>query len=331
MVSQVKWSVIEIPKKMQAITYDHFGDADVMQLHEIDVPLPEKNDVLIAVYAAGVNPIDFRLRSGEWKYLLQGGFPRVPGYDVAGTIIQSSKNCDLMIGDRVMAFLDNVRGGGYAQYACCSLSCVAKIPDEMSFEEAAAMPLAGSTALQGLRDHGHIKGGQKVLINGASGGVGLFAVQIAKAYGAIVTGVASNENETFVLSLGADNFIDYEQSDFTYSENVWNIVFDAAGKSSYWKSRPVLADDSYYVSTEPSLQGLATSLMTKLLSKHSEIMLARPDANDLNELIRLYQTKQLRIEIDKLFPLERARDAHRRIEDGVERGKIVIQIPQITN
>ena len=87
MVSQVKWSVIEIPKKMQAITYDHFGDADVMQLHEIDVPLPEKNDVLIAVYAAGVNPIDFRLRSGEWKYLLQGGFPRVPGYDVAGTII----------------------------------------------------------------------------------------------------------------------------------------------------------------------------------------------------------------------------------------------------
>ncbi len=320
-------SALQLPTTMRAVVYRDYGNCDVLQTAEIPTPASDPGKIMIRVHAASVNPIDYRLRRGEMRWLLLGGFPRVPGYDVAGVVIDGPPSSELRPGDRVMAFLDSPFGGGSAQYATCHPTSVAKIADEMSWEEAAAIPLAGSTALQSLRDHGRMKMGDRVLINGASGGVGAFAVQIAKAYGTHVTGVASGKNESFVRSLGAIDFIDYRKSDFTETAGTWDLIFDAAGKTGYRKSCRVLAKYGRYVSTEPSVQGFLVGMLTKLRLARGKVMLVKPRAEDLRELITRYNNGSLRVTIDDVFPLEEAAAAHRRIEHGVDRGKIVLRVP----
>ncbi len=318
------------PQTMQAIVYDDYGDASVMHSQRIVVPERITGEALIEVYATSVNPIDYRLRRGELQGILLGGFPRVPGYDVAGVIVDCEDGDALKPGDRVMAFLPHARGGACAEFATCAIDALAKLPDSMSMEQAAAIPLAGTTALQSLRDYGRMKAGEHVLINGASGGVGMFAVQIAKAYGCYVTAVASGHNEAFCRSLGADEFLDYEMEDFTKANERWDTVFDAAGKSGYWDSRSVMNDGARYVSTEPDIQGMLMTVLTWPLSKSGTIMLARPRASDLEELIRLYEAGQLKVTIDSRFEFAQAAEAHRRIESGVDRGKVVITIKPAT-
>jgi NADPH2:quinone reductase len=311
---------------MRAMVYERYGDPGCLQLADIQAPWRLPGSVVIRVHAAGVNPIDARLRRGEAKWLLPGGFPRVPGYDVAGQIADTAGDTGLQVGDRVLAFLDKLYGGGYAEYAKCSVAVVAKIPDAMSYEEAAAIPLAGSTALQGLRNKGKISQGDHVLINGASGGVGAFAVQIAKAYGADVTGVASEEQRDFVLKLGADDFIDYQHQDFAESGRKWDLVLDAAGKRNFRNVRPVLHRGGRYVTTEPSLRAMAASLLSRLSSKRSSMMLVRSKGDDLAELVRLYQSDQLRVTLADVIPLELAEKAHRQLEAGGHRGKYVLRV-----
>ena len=206
---------------MRAVEYDQYGDAEVLHMADHPVPQRLRGQLMIEVLASSVNPIDYRIRRGEMKLLIPFGFPRVPGYDVAGIVAESDSDSLFAVGDRIMAFLDHTRGGALADYAVCSDSVAARIPDSMSMQEAAAIPLAGTTALQSLRDHGKIKSGQTVLVNGASGGVGMFAVQIAKHYGCHVDAIASGRNKEFCLSLGADHFYDYEHDDFTKSNERW--------------------------------------------------------------------------------------------------------------
>ncbi|TWU04908.1 Zinc-type alcohol dehydrogenase-like protein [Stieleria varia] len=309
---------------MRATVYDDYGDVDVLHIAEIPIPDRLPGQVLIEVAASSVNPIDYRLRSGEMKGLLPFGFPRVPGYDVAGTIADCADDAPFQKGDRVMAFLDHARGGACADFAVCAIDVAAKLPESMPFDEAAAIPLAGTTALQSLRDHGKIEKGERVLINGASGGVGAFAVQIAKAYDTHVTAVASGENESFCLSLGADRFIDYEKFDFTKSVEQWDLVFDAAGKSGYLDVREVLSEGGRYVSTEPDVSGMLMTLLTWPLSKSGTVMLAKPKADDLREIIRLYELGKLHVTIDSRFSLTDVAAAHRRVENGVGRGKVVL-------
>lgn len=309
---------------MQAMVYDEYGDASV--LHAAEIPTPERlpGQILIEMHATSVNPIDYRMRNGEIKALLMGGFPRVPGLDVAGVVADCADDAPFQIGDRVMAFLDTARGGASAEFCVCAIDVAAKLPDDLSFEDAAAMPLAGSTALQSLRDHGKMQPHHRVLVNGASGGVGMFAVQIAKATGCHVDAVASGDNREFCMSLGADHFYDYNQVDFTDSAERWDIVFDAAGKSGYFDARDVMAPGGRYVSTEPDAKGMLMTIFTWPLSKSGTVMLARPSADDLRELIRLRQAGQLRITIDSRYPLRDLAEAHRRIESGVDRGKVVV-------
>jgi NADPH2:quinone reductase len=314
---------------MRAVQYDQYGDAEVLHIGNHSIPLRSTGQLLIQVFASSVNPIDYRLRRGDMKGLIPFGFPRIPGYDVAGVVVEAEPDSSLKVGDRVMAFLDHTRGGALADYATCSVSTAAKIPDSMSMQEAAAIPLAGTTALQSLRDHGKIKSGQSVLINGASGGVGMFAVQIAKSYGCHVDAIASGRNRDFCLSLGADHFYDYEKDDFTKSEERWDIVFDVAGKAHYLEARKVLKEGGHFVSTEPSLKGLLMTILTWPLSKSGQIMLAIPSADDLRELIRLRENGKLQVTIDSSFSFEEAVQAHRRIEAGVDHGKVVlVNMPQ---
>ncbi|WP_404308496.1 NAD(P)-dependent alcohol dehydrogenase [Neorhodopirellula lusitana] len=320
-------TVIELPhaSTMHAMVYDDYGDADV--LHSSTVPVPERlpGQVMIQVHASSVNPIDYRMRSGEMKGLLPGGFPRIPGYDVAGVIVDCAADSAFKVGDRVVAFLDSARGGASADYAVCAIDTVAALPDSLPMDIAAAMPLAGTTALQSLRDHGNMKAGDRVLINGASGGVGMFAVQIAKAYGCHVDAVASEDNRDFCMELGADHFYDYAKTDFTESTERWEVIFDAAGKSSYYEARDVMTEHSRYVSTEPDVKGMLMTVLTWPLSKSGTVMLAKPNAEDLRELIRLHEEGKLKVTIDSTFPMSELAQAHRRVEEGVDRGKVVLK------
>lgn len=311
---------------MRAIIYKKYGDPSVLQMAEMAPPKPAKDEVLIRVMAAGVNPVDARLRSGEARYLLPGGFPRIPGYDVSGIVEACGENSTFPVGTRVLAYLKHIYGGAYAEFVACATKCVAAIPDEMTFEEGAAIPLAASTSLQSLRDHGQMKAGDEVLVNGASGGVGAFAVQIAKAYGTHVIGVASGKHEDFVRSLGADDFINYEQQNFVNLDRRWNLVFDAAGKSSFGEAKGVLTEKGSFVSTEPSLWGLMETLFTWPRSQKGRIMLAIPRDEDLRELVRLYTAGQLKVTIAHAFPLEEAAQAHAMIEKGGFCGKLVIRV-----
>lgn len=313
---------------MRAIAYRDYGSPDVLQLHQRPVPQPTSGQVLIRVAAASVNPVDCRMRQGELRGLLPGGFPRIPGFDVAGTIEQAEPRTGFAVGERVIAFLDSLYGGGYAEFAVCSADAVTPLPESVDILHAAGLPLAGSTALQSLRDIGNIRQGDFVLVNGASGGVGSFAVQIAKAYGATVTAVCSAQHHDFVRELGADELIDYSVTDYSKLNRQWNIVFDAAGKSSYQAARQVLAKGGHFVSTEPSLIGVAMSLATCLLSKKGRIMLARPRSRDLRELVRLVAGGKLAMHLDQVLPLAEAAEAHRRLEAGGVRGKLVLQIAE---
>jgi len=311
---------------MAAINYFDYGDPSVLVPVLIKTPVATQNDPLIRIRSAGVNPIDYRIRKGEIRWLLPGGFPRTPGYDVSGEIAHCDPSTGLHIGERVMAFLPNRYGGGYAEYVTCPTSCIAKIPESMSYADAAAIPLAGTTALQSLRDHGKIRQGADVLINGASGGVGHLAVQIAKAYDVNVTAVSSAKHESFVRSLGADSFIDYRQTDYTKLGRKWDLIFDAAGKSSYFEATRALTPKGRFVSTEPSLAGVFMSIATMLLPKRGRVMLATPSADDLRQLIRLYERGELKVTIDSSYPLDEAADAQQRQQDGVDRGKLILTI-----
>jgi NADPH2:quinone reductase len=317
-----------LPAVMKAVAYQRYGGAEQLSVCELDTPRPRPGRLVIRVRAASINPIDCRLRRGEMKWLMPGGFPRVPGYDVAGEVAQCDPECRYRVGDRVVAFLDNVYGGGCAEYAQCRPSAVTSLPDEISFEDAAAIPLAASTALQGLRDKATIKPGDRVLINGASGGVGVFAVQIAKILGAHVTGVASGKNESLVRSLGADEFIDYRQQRLSRMQRSWHVLFDVAGKLDYFRARHLINRHGSFVSTEPDAGGLATTLVTKLgIKPRYHVMLAQPRHRDLADLVNFVLTGQMRvIRADTDFSLDNLADAHRMLESGGHYGKIVLKV-----
>lgn len=316
-------------KLMHAMVYEEYGDPSVLHAAQRPVPNRLPGQVVIEVAASSVNPIDYRLRNGEMKGIIPFGFPRIPGYDVSGIIHDCSGDDPFSVGDRVMAFLDHTRGGGCAEFAVCAVRSVARIPNDMPMDEAAAIPLAGSTALQSLRDHGKMQAGQRVLINGASGGVGMFAVQIAKACGCTVDAVASGHNETYCRSLGADRFFDYEQTDFTELDERWDLIFDAAGKSDYLDARKVLDKNGRYVTTEPDVKGMLTTLLTWPLSKTGKTMLASPRDSDLRELIDLWSAGKLHVTFESRYSLDQLVEAHRRVEDGVDHGKVVVLHRQI--
>lgn len=315
-----------IPTVMGAVAYDDYGDPSVLRYRDLPTPKASGEQLLIQVEAAGVNPIDARLRSGEMRYLMPGGFPRIPGYDVAGRVISAPPSGPFREGDRVLGFLDHLFGGGYAQHATCGVDAAAKIPETMPIEQAAALPLAGSTALQALVSIGRLTPGQSVLINGASGGVGAFAVQIAAKRNAEVTAVASGKNESFVRDLGAGSFVDYGTTRFTDLGRHWDLIFDVAGRLKLSDVKSTLTEQGHFISTEPNLKGFVNSVLTRPRSKRASVVLARPRAEDLARLVELYVEGHLAVTLDSTFPLHEAADAHRRLEAGVERGKIVLTV-----
>ena len=325
---------------IKAIVYCDYGVSN-LKLEDVEKPTPADDQLLVRVRAASINPYDWHFVEGT-PYVMRamGVGLRKPkdtrlGVDFAGTVEAVGKNVtQFKPGDEVFGG----RGGAFAQYVCPRATrAIALKPENVSFEEAASVNIAAITALQALRDKGKVQPGQKVLINGASGGVGTFAVQIAKSFGADVTGVCSTRNIDLVRSLGADHVIDYTKADFTKSDQKYNVILDNVANHSLTDCRRVLKPNGVYVliggggADEQGLLGglakaLKAALLAKFVSQKMGMMMADPSNKDLTLLADMMQSGKLKPVIDRTYKLEQVPDAIRYVEQGHARGKVVITV-----
>jgi NADPH:quinone reductase-like Zn-dependent oxidoreductase len=322
---------------MKAMVFTQYGSPDVLQLQEIAKPTPKDNEVLIKVCATSVNAADWHLLRGDpyLVRLLYGLFkPKntILGADIAGRIEAVGQNVQrFRVGDAV--FGDNAsRGfGGFAEYVCVQEDVLELKPTTLTFEQAAAVPMAAVTALQGLRNMGRIQAGQKVLIHGASGGVGTFAVQIAKALGAEVTAVCSTQKMEMVRSLGADHVIDYTREDFTQNGQKYDLIFAANGDRSIFEYKRALTPTGIYVMAGGAMRQMMESLFLgpwiSMMGTQKMVGLqAKPNQKDLAFINDLIKAEKVVPVMDRSYPLAEVPDALRYVEKGHAKGKVVIAV-----
>lgn len=320
---------------MKAIARETYGTPDVLQLKEIDLPEPGPEDLLVKVHTVSVNPADwYRMAGIPLLIRLKEGLFRpskqVVGCDVAGTVTAVGADVTrFKVGDAVFG---DISHGGFAEYACAKADLFAHMPDNVTFEQAAATPVAGLTALQGLRDKGGIQAGMQVLINGASGGVGTFAVQIAKAYGATVTAVCSTRNVEMVRGLGADQVIDYQDEDFREADATYDLIFDAVGNVSAGQYKRLLKHGGTGVIVGINTAGdLIKLLATKpfLFRKDSRQVLdlnAHANDADMATLAEMLESGAIKAVIDQRYAFGELPDALRYVRKGRSRGKNVVRV-----
>lgn len=324
---------------MKAIVSAKYGSPDVLEFKEVAKPTPQDDEVLVKIYAAGVNAADWRwLRGDPLVGRLMYGLlkPKNPilGADIAGVVETVGKNVTAFRpGDEVFGDISAGGFGGFAEYVCARADALALKPANITFEQAAAVPMAAVTALQGLRTTGKIQAGQKVLVNGASGGVGTFAVQIAKSFGAEVTAVVSTRNVAQARSLGADHVIDYTQEDFTLNGQQYDLILAANGYQSISAYKRALSPTGMYVMTGGSnAQMIQAMLLGPWLFRSGDQKMgnggAGPNQKDLAYLRDLLAAGKVVPVIDRCYPLSQVPDAIRYVEEGHARGKVIITIAQ---
>jgi NADPH:quinone reductase-like Zn-dependent oxidoreductase len=326
---------------MKAVVYTDYGPPDVLEVRDVKKPVPNDDQVLIKVRAAAVNPLDWHFIRGTpyiMRFMMAGlrkpKDPRV-GVDYAGTVEAVGKNVtQFKPGDEVFGN----RSGAFAEYLCARADrAIALKPANTTFEQAAGVPVAGLTALQGLRDKGHVQAGQKILINGASGGVGTFAVQIAKTFGAEVTGVCSGRNADMVRSLGADHVIDYTKEDFTKGDERYDVILDNVGTQPLSGFRRVLKPNGICVMiggggpndgrwVGPMARPLKALLISPFISQKMGMMLAQGNKDDLNVLAEFMQSGKVTPVIDRTYKLSELAAAIAYLEEGHARGKVIITV-----
>jgi NADPH:quinone reductase-like Zn-dependent oxidoreductase len=323
---------------MKAIVCTKYGSPDVLQVKEVGKPAPRDDEVLVKIHAASVNAYDWHLLTADifLVRLMGGGLLRpkhsIPGADIAGRIEAAGSHVrQFRQGDEVFGDISACSAGGFAEYVSVPESSLALKPTNLTFEEAAAVPMAAITALQGLRDLGHIQAGQKVLIQGASGGVGTFAVQIAKSFGAEVTAVCSTRNLGQARSLGADHVIDYTKEDFTKSGQQYDLILAANGYHPLSAYKCALTPQGIYVMAGGSgaqiFQAmLLGSWMSKTGGRKMGGVSAKPNQQDLTFMKGLLEAGKVVPVIDRRYPLSEAAEALRYLGEGHARGKIVITV-----
>lgn len=313
---------------MKAAVIDAYGPPGNLYLRDMEEPRIKDDQLLVAVRASSVNPIDWKIRVGMLKWLLFPKFPLILGFDICGEVVEIGASVTkFKKGDRIYAKLEPATGGAYAEFAAVGEKAAALAPKNASDEEAAAIPLAAMTALQGMRDDGRLKAGSRVLVVGASGGVGSYAVQIAKSLGVHVTAVCGTGNIPWVKELGADRIIDYKEEDVLETPEPYDVVFDAVATQSFFRVRKVLKSGGAFVSTLPNAGLVLSIAMTKILpGKKARFILVRPAGNDLTYLAGLFEAKKLKSAIDSTFALAEIQKAHERSESQRAKGKIVVRI-----
>jgi NADPH:quinone reductase-like Zn-dependent oxidoreductase len=317
---------------MKAIDYTEYGPPEVLQLMEVERPTPGDNAVLVKIYASSVNPADWHLMRAEpFLARLENGLRKPKntklGADVAGRVEEVGRNVtQFQVGNDVFGCMPLNELGGFAEYVCAHEDTLALKPAGLTFEQAAAVPLAAFTALQGLRDKGKIQQGQKVLINGASGGVGTFAVQIAKSFGTDVTGVCSTRNLDMVRSIGADHVIDYTKEDFTQNGQRYDLIFDAVGNRSVSDYQRALSPNG--ICAVAGFTSLSRLFQVMFLGgkKVGLMETAKGNKKDLLIIKELLEAGKVAPVIDRCYPLSDVPEAIRYLEAGHAQGKVVITV-----
>ena len=320
---------------MKAIVFHNYGSPDMLKLEEVEMTTPGNNEVLVRIHAAALNAGDWHVLRGEFLHRLVGAGllkpkQKILGDDIAGRVEAVGRNVrQFQPGDEVFG---TCNCGAFAEYVCVpKTDWLALKPASISFEEAASVPIAAITALQGLRDKGQIQSGQKVLINGASGGVGTFAVQIAKSLGAEVTGVCSTKKSDLVRSIGADQVIDYTREDFTKNGQRYDLIFAAGGHHSILDYKRALSPEGTFVcvggSASQYFQALLLGSMISMLGrKKMGVVMPMPNQKDLVFLMDLVEAGKVVPAIDRCYPLNKVPEALLYLEEGYARGKVVITV-----
>lgn len=312
---------------MKAITYHQFGSVDVLKYEEAALPALPDDGVLVSQRASSINVVDYRARSGLLAPFVNKKFPKIPGADVAGVVIAvGSKVKGFSVGDAVLGATDPFKGGALAETVAVLAKNLVHLPSEVAFTQAAALPIAGVAALESVRDLAAVKAGQSVLIYGASGAVGLYAVQLAKHFGAHVTAVSGAAGIEVLKKLGADLVIDYRKGPIKFNKQ-FDVIIDYSSQFPFNAARAILAATGRYVDASPNIPKFILSMIGNLFRRQKNLMLATATkAADLLTILDLVQKNKLAITIAKNFPLDQAKQAFTEMERGGTVGKIVVQV-----
>lgn len=315
---------------MKAVIMRKYGAPDVLELINLDRPIINDNQVLVEVYASSINPIDWKMRKGKLKFFMRKKLPCILGGDIAGRVLKVGKNIQFFRpGDEVFGKVDILKNGAYAEYVATTADHLALKPQKMSFEQAATLPLAGLTALQALRDMGKIKKGNNVLINGCTGGVGSFAVQIAKAFACKVTGVCSPRNIKFAKELGVDRFINYQSERIENEQKEFDILFDVVGNLEFGKVKHILHRGGVYITTLPSFNILILGSIHNIMnSRKMKKIFVHENKKDLELLADFVDAGLIKTHIDKSYDIANVAAAHQYSESGRVVGKLSLKIAE---
>jgi NADPH:quinone reductase-like Zn-dependent oxidoreductase len=311
---------------MRAVVIDRYGGPEVLRITTVPRPVPRRGQVLVRTRFIGVNPKDIIVRKGKFKIATGKKFPLIVGHDIAGEVVEAGLGADLGEGDLVYGMINDFAGRAYAEYAAVDCKQLALAPSSIGLEVAAAVPLAAQTALQALRDDAQLQPGQSVLINGASGGVGVFAVQIAKILGARVTAVCSHRNAELAKELGAEEVVDYGRTELVNLDARFDVIFDVFGNYHFEKLKHLLGSRGTYVHTIPSSRIFKDVARTFVRRRNAKLVVVKSRRDDLDWLRQHIDAGRLRVVVDRSFSLADVADAHRYMETKRARGKVVLAV-----
>ncbi|MEF9475473.1 MAG: NAD(P)-dependent alcohol dehydrogenase [Candidatus Mariimomonas ferrooxydans] len=315
---------------MKAIITKAYGPVEVLEIQEVEKPVIQDNEMLIRVHASSVNPVDWKIRRGDVKLLTGRKPPEILGADYSGTIVKAGKDVkNYKIGDAVFGLVHAFKGGAYAEFVKVKEEDTCPKPENLSFEQAASLPVVSLTAYQSLVHKGQLRRGHHVMVNGCSGGVGLSGVQIAKGLGCRVTGVCSTKNIEVAKKIGADNIIDYTCEDILKDKGAYDIFFDAVANQSFFKAKKTLKPGGIYITTLPSFQSMVLAPFINVISsrKIKKIMVSpgTKSAKDLNIIREMAERGNLIPVLEKIYPIEEIREAHAHSETGRVVGEIALK------
>lgn len=313
-------------EKMRAIVIEKYGGPDVLREASVPRPVPTRDQVLVRTRFIGVNPKDIIVRKGKFQVATGRRFPIIIGHDIAGEVVEAGVDADLAVGEAVFGMINDFAGRAYAEYAAVDADQLSRAPSSIDLRVAAAVPLAAQTALQALRDDGHVAQGDEVLINGASGGVGVFAVQIAKILGANVTAVCSHRNIELARELGADQVVDYTKTELVTLGQRFDTIFDVFGNYSFNKLKHLLKPRGTYVHTIPSSRIFKDVARTFVRKQRAKLVIVRSRRSQLDWIRQQIDGGRLRVVLDRSFPMRDVAEAHRYLETKRARGKVVLEV-----
>ncbi len=310
---------------MKSIVYNQYGNVDVLHIEENTVGKPAKNEVLIAVRAASINPLDWKLRNGELKFMSGKKFPKYVGCDFSGVVEKTGERVtSFKPGDNVMGAVNPLKDGSMKENIVVKHDAIVPLPEKISFEQAAGMPTAGAAAYKALRDVAGLKKGQQILLNGCTGGVGMFATQIAAHMGADITGVCGTENIELAEKWGCNTVIDYKKENILEKGVLFDVVFDLSGYLPYESAKLIMEPRSVYVTPTPFPKVIISSFITNIFtSRKHKFLISKPNPKNMNFLIGLIY-KGLDVKVSHIFKFEDFKEAYALSEKGGFSGKIVI-------